>query len=57
VVDRLLEEKAQLVRKSGTLEFVRQRISLDDIGGLENLKEWLETRALAFSTEAKKFWA
>ncbi len=55
VVDALLEEKAQLVRKSGTLEFVRDRISLDDIGGLENLKEWLRTRALAFSTEAKRF--
>lgn len=55
VVDALLEEKAQLVRKSGTLEFVRDRISLDDIGGLENLKEWLQTRVLAFSTEAKKF--
>lgn len=55
VVDALLEEKAQLVRKSGTLEFVRARIGLDDIGGLENLKEWLETRALAFSPEAKKF--
>jgi SpoVK/Ycf46/Vps4 family AAA+-type ATPase len=55
VVDALLEEKAQLVRKSGTLEFVRARIGLDDIGGLENLKEWLQTRALAFSAEAKKF--
>lgn len=55
IVDALLEEKAQLVRKLGTLEFVRTRISLEDIGGLENLKEWLQTRAMAFSIEAKKF--
>ncbi|MER3447675.1 MAG: hypothetical protein C4291_12950 [Candidatus Dadabacteria bacterium] len=55
VVDVLLEEKAQIIRKSGTLEFIKIRISLDDIGGLENLKEWLQTRALAFSIEAKKF--
>jgi AAA+ superfamily predicted ATPase len=55
VVEALLEEKAQLIRKSGTLEFVRTRISLDEIGGLENLKEWLETRSLAFSSRAKEF--
>jgi len=54
-IEAILEEKAQLVRKSGTLEFVRTRIGLDDIGGLENLKEWLLTRALAFSSEAKRF--
>ena len=55
VVEALLEEKAQLIRKSGTLEFVRTRIGLDEIGGLENLKEWLETRSLAFSSRAKEF--
>jgi SpoVK/Ycf46/Vps4 family AAA+-type ATPase len=55
LLHELLEEKAQLIRKSGTLEFVRTRIGLDSIGGLENLKEWLQTRALAFSPKAKEF--
>ncbi|HSE83334.1 MAG TPA: AAA family ATPase [Thermodesulfobacteriota bacterium] len=55
IVKALLEEKAQLIRKSGTLEFVRDRIVLDNVGGLENLKEWLQTRALAFSPQAKDF--
>ncbi|MBI2487262.1 MAG: AAA family ATPase [Deltaproteobacteria bacterium] len=55
LLDALLEEKAQLIRKSGTLEFVRTRVGLDGIGGLENLKEWLEIRALAFSPKAKEF--
>jgi ATPases of the AAA+ class len=55
IISTLLEEKAQLVRKSGTLEFVRERVVLDNIGGLENLKEWLKTRALAFSPQAKEF--
>ena len=54
-VDELLEEKAQIVRKSGTLEFIRSKINLDQIGGLENIKEWLETRANAFSTKARDF--
>lgn len=55
IIEELLEEKAQLVRKSGTLDFVRTKINLDQIGGLENLKEWLNTRAVAFSAEAKEF--
>jgi len=55
IVDALLDEKAQLVRKTGTLEFITKRIGLDHIGGLENLKEWLNIRALAFSHEAEEF--
>ena len=55
VVEELLEEKAQLVRKSGTLEFVRSRIKIDQIGGLENIKSWLDTRSNAFSSKAKEF--
>ena len=54
-IDDLLEEKAQIVRKSGTLEFVRSKISIDQIGGLGNIKEWLDTRANAFSTKARDF--
>ena len=55
IVDALLDEKAQLVRKTGTLEFITKRIGLDDIGGLDNLKEWLNIRAFAFSEDAKEF--
>ncbi|MGH7885792.1 MAG: AAA family ATPase [Thermodesulfobacteriota bacterium] len=51
----LLEEKAQIVRKSGSLEFVTERIDIDNIGGLENLKEWLDVRSVAFSHKAKEF--
>lgn len=54
-VDELLEEKAQLVRKSGTLDFVRSGISINDVGGLENLKSWLETRSVAYSAKAREF--
>ena len=55
VIDELLEEKAQLVRKSGTLEFIRSSADLDGIGGLENLKTWLNKREAAFSSKAKEF--
>jgi AAA+ superfamily predicted ATPase len=38
------EQKAQTIRKSGILEFVPASGSVDDIGGLENLKRWLAKR-------------
>ncbi|MDR1395263.1 MAG: AAA family ATPase [Deltaproteobacteria bacterium] len=37
----ILKEKEQIVKKSGMVEFINFRESLDDIGGLENLKDWL----------------
>lgn len=55
IIEELLEEKVQIIRKSGSLEFVRSDVDLKGIGGLENIKEWLGTRHLAFSNEAKEF--
>lgn len=40
----VLDEKRQVVRKSGVLEFVQADIDLDDVGGLNNLKRWLSRR-------------
>ncbi len=54
VLQSLLEEKAQLVRKSGSLTMVDATVGLDDIGGLENLKEWLEVRGVAFTERGMK---
>lgn len=51
----LYEEKRLLTRKEGLLEFVPQSVSLEDVGGLDNLKEWLLKRQKAFSDDAKKF--
>lgn len=41
----ILEQKYQMVKKSGILEMVPLSESLSDIGGLEVLKEWLEKKA------------
>lgn len=41
----LLQEKEQIIGKSGVLEMVKVRENLTDIGGLENLKKWLERKA------------
>lgn len=54
-IKRLLEEKSQVVRKSGLLEYQAVDTSLDDIGGLTSLKRWLTRRRNAFTEGARAF--
>lgn len=44
----ILKEKEQFIKKSGMLEIVNFNETIDDIGGLENLKEWLCRKAYIF---------
>ncbi|WP_462328325.1 AAA family ATPase [Thiohalocapsa halophila] len=46
------EEKSQLLRKESCLRFYPPQRSLEDIGGLENLKDWVIKRADLFSEKA-----
>ncbi len=48
-------EKARTLKKNGLVEVVEATTSLDDIGGLGLLKEWLIRRAGAFSESAKTY--
>jgi ATP-dependent 26S proteasome regulatory subunit len=50
----LVAEKRQMVQGSDLLEFFDLDESIDDIGGLEGLKEWIAQRAEAFSVEARE---
>jgi SpoVK/Ycf46/Vps4 family AAA+-type ATPase len=54
-VKMLLDEKSQVVRKSGLLEYHSTDQSLSDIGGLGSLKRWLGRRKDAFSEDARAF--
>lgn len=45
----ILKEKEQFVKKSGMLEIVNFTETIDDIGGLENLKDWLTRKAKVFA--------
>ena len=45
----ILQEKEQFIKKSGMLEMVNFKESIDDIGGLENLKDWLYRKSKIFS--------
>jgi ATP-dependent 26S proteasome regulatory subunit len=54
-VSDVLEEKQQIVRKNGLLEYFEASQDFSCVGGLSNLKEWLQKRSLAFSGEAQEF--
>lgn len=48
-------EKRQIVRKSGLLDYIDAEESMEMVGGLELLKEWLRKRRAAFLPEARRF--
>ena len=54
-VDLILEEKRQSIRQTQILEFYPSTIEISDIGGLDNLKEWLLRRGSGFSDRARKY--
>lgn len=46
--DLILQGKEQFIKKSGMLEIIKVTETPDDIGGLENLKDWLKRKAYIF---------
>ena len=54
-VDLIVAEKQQLIRKSGVLEYFDTQEQVADIGGMEVLKGWLNSRSPAFTEKAQRF--
>lgn len=54
-IDLVVAEKEQVIKKSGLLEYFHPQVGLDDVGGLKNLKKWLERRKNAYTEEARDF--
>lgn len=46
MIDLVLREKEQLIRKGGVLEMIKTGDAMDQIGGLGNLKQWLKRKAV-----------
>ncbi len=44
----IFEQKQQTIKKAGILEMIPLKESIEDIGGLENLKEWLVRKAKVY---------
>ncbi len=51
----IVAEKEQIIKKEGILEYFHPSGNFNQIGGLNNLKEWLESRGKAFSKDAKDY--
>lgn len=54
-VDVILEEKRQTIKKTEILEFVKSNLDMDDVGGLENLKRWLNKRNNSWLDSAQRY--
>jgi len=54
-VDLVLEEKRQTIRQTQILDFCLSQDNINDIGGLDQLKEWLLRRGGAFSEQARQY--
>ncbi len=54
-VGEVFAQKQQIIRKSGLLDYYAATESFDHVGGLAVLKDWLNKRSVAFSTEARDF--
>jgi ATP-dependent 26S proteasome regulatory subunit len=54
-VELILEEKRQSIRQTQILDFYPATTQMDDIGGLDNLKDWLVRRGGAFSERARQY--
>jgi hypothetical protein len=54
-VELILEEKRQTIRQTQILDFYPATQQISDIGGLDNLKDWLLRRGGAFSEKARQY--
>jgi len=54
-IQLVLDEKQQVIRKSGLLEYTPAESDLGQVGGLEQLKQWLALRSEGFGEPARKF--
>jgi SpoVK/Ycf46/Vps4 family AAA+-type ATPase len=50
--DLILQEKKQIIQQTQLLEFCLKDKGIQDLGGLDNFKDWLKLREKAFSQEA-----
>ena len=53
----IFDQKQQMIKKAGILEMIPLKETIDDIGGLDNLKEWLRRKASVYKNieKAKSF--
>lgn len=53
VIPTIIKEKAQIIRKSGVLEYYDQTVTMQEVGGLEHLKAYAQVKRAAFTAKAR----
>ena len=53
-IKTVLDQKCQILRKEGTLEYINPSEKMEDIGGLDSLKDWLIKRKQAFGKRSRE---
>jgi SpoVK/Ycf46/Vps4 family AAA+-type ATPase len=54
-VEIVLSEKKQQIRRNGILEYIEEDETINAVGGLEELKNWLKQRSDAFTERAREY--
>lgn len=48
IIDIIVQQKKQVIEKSGLVEFIDEKVTIDEVGGLTRLKRWLKDRKQIF---------
>lgn len=54
-IDLIIEEKRNIIQQSGVLDYYHSKETIDQVGGLDNLKKWLKQRRSAFTMKARDY--
>lgn len=54
-IKTVLDGKCQILKRDGILEYISTNETMESIGGLDTLKDWLVKRKKAFTDEARAF--
>jgi MoxR-like ATPase len=54
-VNFTIDAKAEIIRSSGALEFYPPSVKMGDVGGLDNLKDWLVKAGRSLTPQARQF--
>jgi len=55
IIDEIVFEKKRIIKQSGVLEFFDTSETMEQVGGLSVLKQWLDRRQLAFTDKARAY--
>lgn len=54
-VDHVLHEKQQIIKKNDILEYIPRSLNMEDVGGLDNIKNWLIKRNGSWLGDAEEY--